>query len=64
MQKFVRCSLCVTKKYVDLERVDFIKQFLLLLRKAGQTQTWHKTMKCKNYVVLTFGVFHSHENRV
>jgi len=52
------------KKYVDLERVDFIKQFSLLLRKAGQIQTWHKIMKCKNYMALTFGVFHSHENRV
>jgi len=32
-------------KYMDLEIVNFIKVFSVLLRKVGQTQTWHKTMK-------------------
>jgi len=27
------------KKYMDRKRVDFIKVFSVLLRKAGQTQT-------------------------
>jgi hypothetical protein len=62
--KFVRCSLCVTKKYMELERVYFIKLFSVLLRKVGHTQTWHKAINYKNYMVFTFGVFHIHENLI
>lgn len=62
--KFLRCSLCVTEKYVELERVHFIKLFSVLLRKVGHTQTIHKKMSYKKYMVFKFGVFHIHENNV